>query len=67
MSNDASFNQQQQKQREFMGLLSVTLAIAGLPNVEPGKYFTDGQLEARATSIRNAYKVARQLLIDISK
>lgn len=67
MTSDTSYNLQQQKQREFMSLLNVTLAIAGLPNSEPGKYFNEGQMEARATSIRNAYKYARQLLLEISK
>ena len=53
---------QQQKAKEFMSLLSLTLAIAGLPEAEPGKYFTESQLEARSMTIRTAYKIARQLV-----
>ncbi len=67
MSTDAGVDRQQQKQREFMQLLPLTLAIAGLPHAPPGTYFNDGQMEARATSLRAAYKQARQLLVEISK
>ena len=58
---------QQQKAKEFMSLLPLTLAIAGLPEAEPGKHFTESQLEARATTIRIAYKVARQFIMDVAK
>ncbi len=58
---------QQQKVKEFMGLLPLTLAIAGLPGCDPGKHFTESQLEARATTIRTAYKVARQIVMEIAK
>ena len=58
---------QQQKVKEFMSLLPLTLAIAGLPVCEPGKHFTESQLEARTTTIRTAYKVARQMIMDVSK
>ena len=40
-------DRQQQKVREFMSLLPLTLAIAGLPDCEPGKHFNDGQMDAR--------------------
>jgi hypothetical protein len=56
---------QQQKYREFMGLLPLTLAIAGLPDSKPGEYLNEGQMENRATTLRNAYKVARTLIQDI--
>ncbi len=58
---------QQQKVKEFMSLLPLTLAIAGLPEAEPGKHFTESQLEARATTIRTAYKISRQVIMEISK
>jgi hypothetical protein len=58
---------QQQKAKEFMSLLPLTLAIAGLSEAEPGKHFTESQLEARATSIRVAYKIARQVIMDVTK
>ena len=58
---------QQQKVKEFMSLLPLTMAIAGLPNSDPGKHFTESQLEARATTIRAAYKVARQIVLEVAK
>ncbi len=58
---------QQQKAKEFMSLLPLTLALAGLRECEPGKIFSDAQLDARATSLRAAYKVARQLIVEIAK
>ncbi len=65
MSNDPQ-DQQRRNIAEFMQLLPVTLAIAGLPDSEPGKHFNEGQLDVRATMIRNAYKVARQLIKDVA-
>ncbi len=47
-------DRQQQKVREFMSLLPLTLAIAGLPEAEAGKPFNESQLESRATTIRAA-------------
>ena len=60
-------DRQQQKVREFMSLLPLTLAIAGLPDCEPGKHFNEGQMDARATTLKIAYKIARQIVIDIVK
>jgi hypothetical protein len=60
-------DRQQQKVREFMSLLPLTLAIAGLPDCESGKHYNEGQMEARATSIRSAYKMARQVVLDVAK
>ncbi len=60
-------DRQQQKVREFMSLLPLTLDLAGLPRAEPGKYINEGQMEARATTIRTAYKVARQIVLDLAK
>lgn len=67
MSTDAATDQKQIKQREFMQMLPLTLAIAGLPHNPPGNYFNEGQMEARIGSLRAAYKFARQLLVDVSK
>jgi hypothetical protein len=66
MSTEAP-DRQQQKVREFMSLLPLTLALAGLPEGESGRPFTEGQLDSRATSLRTAYKAARQLVMDVSK
>ena len=67
MSMESSSEKQQQKVREFMSLLPLTLAVAGLPNCEPGKYFNEGQMDARATTIRQAYKIARQIVMEVAK
>jgi hypothetical protein len=60
-------DRQQQKINDFMRMLPLTLAVAGLPDAEVGKYFNEGQMEIRANTLRNAYKVARQLLLEIAK
>ena len=67
MSTDHGSDRQQLKMKEFMSLLPLTLELAGLPKAEIGKTFTEGQLEVRATAVRNAFKAARQLLIEIAK
>jgi hypothetical protein len=60
-------DRQQIKVREFMSLLPLTLAVAGLPQAEPGRHYTEGQMEARATTLRTAYKVARQIILEVAK
>jgi hypothetical protein len=60
-------DRQQQKVTEFMRLMPLTLALAGLPPAEHGRHFNDGQLENRGNAIRNAYKVARQIILEIAK
>ncbi len=56
----------QQRAAEFLRLLPLTVELAGLPEAEHGKYFTDDQLELRANTIRRAYKFARQLLGEVA-
>jgi hypothetical protein len=48
----------QQKYRQFLDLMPLTLALAGLPPSE-GRLFSEDQIEARAITIKLAYKVAR--------
>jgi len=60
-------DRQQQKVQEFLRLLPLTIAVAGLPEVEPGKHLNEGQMEARVTTIRTGYKLARQVVLDIAK
>jgi hypothetical protein len=60
-------DRQQQKINEFLRLLPLTEAIAGLPDSQPGQHFNEGQMDARGTTIRNAYKIARQLILEIAK
>lgn len=65
MSNDPQ-DPSRRNIAEFMQLLPITLAIAGLPDAEHGKAFNEGQMDVRATTIRNAYKVARGLIKEIA-
>lgn len=67
MSTEVSGDRQQAKMREFMSLLPLTIELAGLPRAEPGRQFTEGQMEVRMNIVRNAFKMARQILIDVSK
>ena len=62
-----SVDRQQQKVQEFLRLMPLTLAIAGLPNAESGRHLNEGQMEARSTTIRTAYKAARQIIMEIAK
>jgi len=50
----------QQKYRQFLDLLPLTLSLAGLPQSE-SRPFGEEHLEARAITVRIAYKVARNL------
>lgn len=58
--------QQQQKYREFMELLPLTLALAGLPTSEVGRYFNEEQIETRLFAVRHAYKAARTLVREVA-
>jgi hypothetical protein len=66
MSNEA-VDRQQQEMRNFMNFLPLVVSIAGLPDAEPGRHFNEGQLEVRATQLKNAYKVAKKLLRDVAR
>ena len=63
----AEVDRQQAKINEFMKLLPLTIELAGLPSAQHGQHFNDGQLDVRVTMIKTAYKLARQIVIDISK
>ncbi len=60
-------DRQQQKVSEFLRLLPLTIEIAGLPQAELNKNFNEGQMEVRANNLRVAYKLARQLVLDVAK
>ena len=66
MSTDNA-ERQQMKVKEFMQLLPLTMEIAGLPRVAEGKYYSEGQMENRAANLKQAYKTARALILDIAK
>lgn len=57
----ADQNDQQRRYREFIDLLPLTVALAGLPTSEHGKYYTEEQIEARIFTVRHAYRAARQM------
>jgi hypothetical protein len=47
-----------QKYRQFLDLLPLTVALAGLPPSE-NRLFNEEQIEARAMTLKYAYRVAR--------
>ena len=51
-------NDLQQKYRQFLDLLPLTIAMAGLPPSE-GRLFGEEQIEARGITFKAAYRVAR--------
>lgn len=53
----------QQKYRQFLDLMPLTLALAGLPHSE-GRLFLEDQIEARAITVKAAYRVARTTVRD---
>lgn len=54
-------NDLQRKYKEFLDLMPLTLALAGLPASDHGKYFTAEQIESRLFTLRHAWKAARQV------
>ena len=66
MTTEAA-DRQQQKINEFLKLLPLTLELAGLPQAEHGRHYNEGQMEVRVTTLRLAYKMVRQMLVDIAK
>ena len=48
----------QKKYREFLDLMPLTVALAGLPTSE-GRLYSEEQVEARAMTFKAAYRVAR--------
>ena len=57
----ADASDQQRRYKEFLDLLPLTLALAGLPSSETGRYFTADQIESRVFTVKHAYKAARVL------
>jgi hypothetical protein len=60
-------DRQQLELRNFASLLPLTLEIAGLPKAEPGRHFNEGQLEARLSTVRLAYRAAKKLMREVAK
>ena len=59
-SADPNVAEQQRRYREFLDLMPLTIALAGLPHSDTGKYYTEEQMETRAFALRHAYKMSRQ-------
>jgi hypothetical protein len=59
----AAANDLQQKYRQFLDLLPLTLSLAGLPPSE-GRLFGEEQIEARGITVRAAFRVARTVARD---
>ena len=61
MSNaDPSVADQQRRYREFLDLMPLTIALAGMPASDIGKYYTEEQMETRVFTLRHAYKLAKK-------
>ncbi|HEX3869673.1 MAG TPA: hypothetical protein VHV77_04470 [Pirellulales bacterium] len=58
MSTDA--DEIKRRYREFLDLLPLTVAIAGLPQNTSNRNMTSEQMELRAQNLLNAFKLARQ-------
>lgn len=57
--------EQQRRYREFIDLMPLTLALAGLPQSDQGKYYSEEQIETRLFVLRHAFKAARNLAREI--
>lgn len=55
----ADASEQTRRYREFLDLMPLTLALAGLPPSEQGRYYSEEQMETRIYALRHAYKAAR--------
>ncbi len=58
MTDQPTSGDLQQKYRQFLDLLPLTLALAGLPSSE-SRLYSEEQIEARAMTVKAAYRVAR--------
>ncbi|MCU0703720.1 MAG: hypothetical protein MUF18_07065 [Fimbriiglobus sp.] len=67
MADEITPELRQQRIKQFMSVLPLTLELAGLAEAAPGTLFNEGQMEARVISIRNAYKMALQLLEEVGE
>ncbi|MEI6541848.1 MAG: hypothetical protein WCO86_20330 [Planctomycetota bacterium] len=52
----------QRRYKEFLDLMPLTLALAGLPHSETGRYYSEEQIETRLFAVRHAFKAARILV-----
>jgi len=64
-STSSAASDVQRRYREFLDLLPLTLALAGLPPSEVGRYYTEQQIETRLFAVRHAYKASRALVKEL--
>jgi hypothetical protein len=67
MSADTSADVRNQRIKEFLQILPLTVELAGLPKCDPNKIFTADQLDLRVTNLKIAYKLARGLLKEVAE
>ncbi|HEY2783505.1 MAG TPA: hypothetical protein VGJ05_00900 [Fimbriiglobus sp.] len=67
MSADATPEIKQQRAKEFITLLPLTVELAGLPVAPPGAFYTLDQIDSRAIQLRMAYKASRKLMREIAE
>ncbi len=65
--SQSQVEEMKRRYKEFLDLIPITLAIAGLPPSEGQRYFTSEQLELRGQVLVNAFKVARNVVRDAVK
>ena len=51
----------QKRYREFLDLLPLTVALAGLPQSEHGRYFNEEQIDGRTMTVKHAYAAAKKM------
>ncbi|MEM7812725.1 MAG: hypothetical protein AAF532_14715 [Planctomycetota bacterium] len=57
----ADTSEQQQRYKQFLDLMPLTIALAGLPHSDSGKYYSEEQIQSRLFTLKHAYKAARQM------
>ena len=65
MSVEVTAEVRNQRIKEFLQILPLTVELAGLPTCDPNKIFTADQLDLRVTNLRVAYKLARNMLKEV--
>lgn len=67
MSQELTPEAKQQRAKEFLTLLPLTAAIAGLPVGNGDKLQSVEIMDLRANNLKTAYKYAKQLIREISE
>jgi len=67
MSDSVAPDVKQARISDFMKVLPLTLAVAGVGPAAPNTLYTPDQMEARVMNIRMAYKLARAMLKEVGE